>query len=229
MWHAHRFSFPLPIYWFHYLSNASTHASLSCLSFRLLLATRAERDPKTNQYTDRASDALEDVAGYIRLFHALMWASFTKKFKILLTPKGLSRILSRGVMTRSQYDCLVGIRPNTSGPQDAALQWIYIRIVKGMEEGAFPQTPTMESMCTAKLLDLRRTMGGVGDSLDGKIPLSYAQFVLVLVDIFLVLSPFALYPELGMWRYVCPTYVDVECLIYMCVLFDSQFSPIQFF
>ena len=176
-------------------------ASILVLSFiSLMLASRAERDPNTNQYTDRASKALDDVAGCIRLFNALMWASFTKKFEILLTPKGLSRMLSRGVMTRAQYECLVSIRPNKSGPQHAALQWIYIRLIKGMEEGAFPQTDTMESLCTTKLLDLRGTMGGVRDSLDGKIPLAYAQFVQLLVDIFLVLAPFGLYPELGMWR-----------------------------
>ena len=46
---------------------------------------------------------------------------------------------------------------------------------------------------------MRGTLGGVGDSLDGKIPLAYAHFVQVIVDVFLSLAPFALYCELGIW------------------------------
>jgi len=42
-------------------------------------------------------------------------------------------------------------------------------------------------------------MGGIGDSLDAKIPLVYVQFVQLLVDVFLLLSPFALYCKLGIW------------------------------
>lgn len=42
-------------------------------------------------------------------------------------------------------------------------------------------------------------MGGIENSLAAKIPLAYAQFVQVLVDIFLSLAPFALYSELGIW------------------------------
>ena len=49
--------------------------------------------------------------------------------------------------------------------------------------------------------DLRGTFAGIGDQLDGRIPLAYAHFVQVLVDSFLliVIAPFALYSELGIW------------------------------
>ena len=49
------------------------------------------------------------------------------------------------------------------------------------------------------LKDLRGTFAGIGDQLDGRIPLAYAHFVQVLVDSFLLIAPFALYSELGMW------------------------------
>ena len=42
-------------------------------------------------------------------------------------------------------------------------------------------------------------MGGIEDTLNAKIPLAYAQFVQIIVDIFLALAPFALYSELGIW------------------------------
>jgi len=47
--------------------------------------------------------------------------------------------------------------------------------------------------------DLRGTFAGIGDQLDGRIPLAYAHFVQVLVDSFLLIAPFALYSELGIW------------------------------
>lgn len=164
----------------------------------MLCASRAERDPETNKYTPRATEALNDLASCIQLFNKLVWASFSKDFGVLLTPKGLSRMLSRGVMTRAQYDCLISI--GSGGPQYAALQWIYIRAMKGVEEGALPKTNTMERLLSQKVLDIRGVMGGLRGTLDGKIPLAYAQFVQILVDSFLLLAPFGLYPELGMWR-----------------------------
>jgi len=54
-------------------------------------------------------------------------------------------------------------------------------------------------MLISKISDLRGTLGGVGDSLDGRIPIAYAHFVQLIVDIFLALAPFALYSELGIW------------------------------
>lgn len=35
--------------------------------------------------------------------------------------------------------------------------------------------------------------------MDGRIPIVYAHFVQLIVDIFLALAPFALYCELGFW------------------------------
>eukprot|EP00536_Pseudo-nitzschia_multiseries_P005728 jgi/Psemu1/191283/e_gw1.112.6.1 len=165
----------------------------------LMAASRAERDAISNEYTPRATKAFEDVAGCIRLFNALLWASFVAKYRVLLTPKGLSRLLSRGVMTREQYKCLIDVRPITSAPQYAILQWIYFRLLKGCEEGAFAFTDTVEGTFTEKILDLRGSISSIRNSLEGKIPLAYAHFVQVLVDIFLLLAPFALYPELGLW------------------------------
>ena len=179
-----------------YTKGRSVQSRLNDIS--LLLASRAERDPKTNKYTARASKTLEEIAGCQRLFHALMWASFTRKFAILLTPKGLSRMLSMGVLTRKQYECLVDGN-NSDAATTTTLQWIYIRMIAGMQDGVFPNSATFEGVCTNAVLALNDSMYGIGDSLDAKIPLAYAQFVQLLVDSLLFLSPFALYSELGMW------------------------------
>ena len=65
--------------------------------------------------------------------------------------------------------------------------------------GIIPGDPATRSMLISKISDLRGTLGGVGDSLDGRIPIAYAHFVQLIVDIFLALAPFALYSELGIW------------------------------
>jgi len=165
----------------------------------MVLACTTERDPKTGHYTDRGRLLLDEVAMSSRLCHALTWAGLIKRFDVLLTPNGLSRMLSRGIMTRPQYDTLVGIRPNTCAPQHATLMWIMSRIMQGMRDGVIPNDSATRSLFINKICDMRGTMGGVGGSLDGKIPLVYAQFVQVLVDVFLSLAPFALYSELGLW------------------------------
>jgi len=80
------------------------------------------------------------------------------------------------------------------------MQWIYVRIIQGMKEGAFPNTHAMEQACTANILRLVATKGTIADTIDAKIPLAYAQFVQIVVDTFLLISTFGLYPTLGLWR-----------------------------
>jgi predicted membrane chloride channel (bestrophin family) len=166
----------------------------------MTVASRAERDPKTHRYTPQASKALDDIAGYIRLFNALSWASLAKKFEVLLTPKAMNRMMSRGIMTRAQYETLMSVPPSTAGPQEITLQWIYIRLMKGIEDGVFPETETMEGVLTESVLGLRKVTNGIRSRLNAKVPLAYAHFVQFLVDFFLLMAPFGLYPELGIWR-----------------------------
>ena len=158
-----------------------------------------ERDPQTGRYTDQARSLLDDVAISSRLCHAFSWAALIKRYNLLLTPRGLSRMLSRGIMTRRHYDTLVGIHPNKCGPQHTTLMWIMSRILQGMRDGVIPNDSGTRSVFINKVCDLRSVVGGISDSLNAKVPLAYAQFVQVLVDIFLTLAPFALYSELGIW------------------------------
>jgi predicted membrane chloride channel (bestrophin family) len=102
-------------------------------------------------------------------------------------------------MTRAQYDVLVSIRPNRCGPHYACLMWILARCLQGMREGALPNDDSLRRTIVDKVLTLRGVQAGMGDSLDGRIPLAYAHFVQLLVDAFLLLAPFALYSELGVW------------------------------
>merc|ERR1712194_57538 len=165
-------------------------------SISLLAACRAERDPDTNQYTPKASKTLEDIAGCVRIFNKLPGASLAGKFHVLLTPKGLSRMLGRGIMTKKQYKILM---TNASQPQDIALEWIYLRLLKGIAEGAFPKSDTVESVFTENILGLRTNIADIRTALQARIPLAYGHFVQFLVDFLLAMTPCALYPEFGIW------------------------------
>ena len=64
----------------------------------LLCATAAERKAD-GTYTDDAEEFLETVARYVRLFNMLLYASVTKRFAPLGTPKGLAELVSAGAIT----------------------------------------------------------------------------------------------------------------------------------
>jgi len=165
----------------------------------MLLACMAERDPRTGSYTDRARVLLDDVAAFCRLGHAFSWAALINRFNVLLTPRGLSRMLSRSVITRPQFDNLVGTRAKESAPQQTTMMWIMSRILKGMEDGVLPNDHATRHVFIQKVCVVRSTFGGIRGNIKGSFPMAYAQFIQVLVDIVLMLAPFALYCELGIW------------------------------
>jgi len=164
----------------------------------LLLATFATRNEDDGQYTPEAEAVLDSVASYTRLFHAFNWAKHASAFNVLLSPRGMSRMLSRGLMTQSEFNALQAI-DQKAGAQNACLEWIIIRSFKGMEDGAIKDDVAMKHVFLDKITILRGKYAGIGDLLDGRMPLAYTHFVQVLVDTFLALAPFALYPELGVW------------------------------
>ncbi len=110
-------------------------------------------------------------------------------------------MVSRGVMTQAQYDILIRI-PSGCGPQHATLMWILSRIQQGMRDGIIPSDPATRSTFIQQTCALRSAVGGIENVLAAKIPLAYAHFVQILVDIFLSLAPFALYADLGIWSVI---------------------------
>mmetsp|Transcript_3862 Transcript_3862/g.8480 ORF Transcript_3862/g.8480 Transcript_3862/m.8480 type:complete len:576 (+) Transcript_3862:95-1822(+) len=164
----------------------------------LLLACSAERNEDTGKYTPKAQTLLEDVARYTRLFHAFTWASLSKKMDILLGVRGIRRLTCRGWMTQKECEILSSLKPNVQ-PQHACLMWATSRILKGMKEGAVTDDHVLRDQIFERTTALQGVFSGIGGKLAGKMPLAYAHFVQILVDVFLFLAPFALYGELGIW------------------------------
>ena len=163
----------------------------------LLLSISAERD-ENGRYTPKASDCLDDVAAFTRLFHAFCYAKYASQYSILLSPRGMSRMLSRGLLSQSEFNVLQSIDPRV-GAQNVCLEWMIIRALKGMEEGAIKEDEAMKHVLLAKISDLRGTYAGISDILDGRMPLAYAHIVQILTDVFVATAPAALYAELGVW------------------------------
>ncbi|KAK1743540.1 bestrophin family protein [Skeletonema marinoi] len=164
----------------------------------LLVASTVERDDQ-GKYTKRGEDLLDDIGNYTRLFHLFCWAKYSKKFQVLSTSRGMSRMLSRGIMSRTEYNTLTSLSSSNGGPHNACLTWILVKCLTAMKDNTLPNDHALRDLLFRKMCDLRGTFAGIGDQLDGRIPLAYAHFVQVLVDSFLLIAPFALYSELGIW------------------------------
>jgi predicted membrane chloride channel (bestrophin family) len=128
--------------------------------------------------------------------HVLLWAKFSRAFEVLLSAQGMSRMLSRGLLTREQFSLLQSLDPKV-GAHNACLEWLIIRALRGTRNGSLDDCMSLRKVFLDKACELRGTAAGIGDILDGRMPLAYVHFVQVLVDAFLVAAPFALYAELG--------------------------------
>ena len=135
-----------------------------------LLACSATRN-ETGEYTPEAESVLGDVGSYSRLFHAFAWAKFARTFNILLSPRGMSRMLSRGLMTQAEYTTLQNVNHGV-GASNACLEWMTIRALRGMEDGGIKDDKSMKHVLLSKVSELRGTYAGIGDILDGRIPVS---------------------------------------------------------
>ena len=196
-----------------------------------LLATSAERDGN-GKYTKDASECLDDVAAFTRLFHAFCYAKYASQYSVLLSPRGMSRMLSRGLLSQSEFNVLQSIDPRV-GAHNVCLEWMTMRALQGMEDGAIKEDEAVKHVLLAKISDLRGTYAGISDILDGRMPLAYAQFVQILTDVFVATAPAALYAEMGVWAIfscgiltlfysglldLAKIFLDVSNLLALCLL-----------
>mmetsp|Transcript_16128 Transcript_16128/g.22853 ORF Transcript_16128/g.22853 Transcript_16128/m.22853 type:complete len:426 (-) Transcript_16128:204-1481(-) len=164
----------------------------------ILVVSTVERDEE-GKFTKKGIVLMDDIGQYIRLVHLFTWASFSKKFQILSTSRGMSRMLSRGIMSRHEYNTLTSLNSSHGGYQHACLTWVLTRCLTAMKDNTLPNDRALRELLFNKICDLRGTIADIADALDGRMPLAYAHFVQLLVDSLLFISPFALYSELGMW------------------------------
>ena len=166
--------------------------------FHILLATGASRN-RDGSYTKEAEKLLDDVSAYSRLMHVLYWASCANRFSVLRTPQGLERLASRGLMTSQQLRVLESLDLPDNQRHNACLEWMMIRVWKGIDDGTLRSENSFSERLMDQMCQLRANCGSIGDMLAARMPLPYTHLVQTLVDSFVALSPFALYPDLGVY------------------------------
>ncbi|GAX26970.1 hypothetical protein FisN_9Lh274 [Fistulifera solaris] len=182
--------------------------------FHVLLATHATRE-EDYSYTPAAEKMMDDIGAYSRLFHILFWASLSRRFQVLRTPRGLERLASRGLMTSQQLKILNNLDLPENQKHNACLEWMMTRALKGMKDGGLRDDMALQWHLIDQLCVLRATYAGINDKLTCRMPLAYTHFVQILVDTFCLLSPLALYADLGAYSIFC---VGILTLFYTGLL-----------
>lgn len=164
--------------------------------FNLLIATNVKRD-EDGMMTPESKQLIDDISEYSRLFHIFMWASKSERFSVLITPDGLKRLESRGLMTQRQLEVLQTSELRAEKLYDAPLEWMMIRSTQAMDEGVLAGDTATKGMLLKQTVGIRDKQRSITDKIDGRMPLAYVNLVQVLVDAFVLTAPIALYSKLG--------------------------------
>ena len=164
----------------------------------MLLAThsvtrqRRQRGGAASEFTNESAHFLDDIAQTLRVFHLLFWASNTKRFRILLTRKGMDRLVSQGYLSAAEQHRLEALDLPPTGKQWAVLESAILKCQKALRNPRLIKySQAFEHLLLEQFLKLRAVSSSIADLVDGRMPLAYAHFVQILVDAFLVTAPIA--------------------------------------
>jgi hypothetical protein len=158
------------------------------------LASHAARKMPSNPnekstYTASSRQILELMSRYVRLFNLLTYASFTRSHRPILTPRGMRRLVERGLMTATEREVLVDAAIPATQRHSVVLMWMIRLFVEGRESGHIQGGAGFEAETMNKFHIIRSQYGAIGDELQGRMPLAYAHIVQVLVDLILWMFP----------------------------------------
>jgi hypothetical protein len=170
----------------------------------LLLASHSSREIPSNStaaaplpatYSPAARQLLTLVGRYVRVFNLLVYASFTRSHRPLLTPRGMRRLVDRGLLTASERRALVEADVPATQRHNSLLLWVTRLVVEGRRAGHLVGGAGFEVAVLDKIHVIRCQYGAIGDALAGRMPLAYAHIVQVLVDVVLWLYPLMAFPS----------------------------------
>jgi len=144
-------------------------------------------EPST--YTASSRQLLELVSRYVRVFNVLCYASFTRSHRPVLTPRGMRRLEERGLLTKAENMALVDAEVPATQRHNAVIMWIIRCFLEGRKAGHIGGGAGMEQNFLDKIHVIRACYGGIGDELQGRMPLAYAHIVQILVDIIIWMYP----------------------------------------
>eukprot|EP00567_Pseudictyota_dubia_P006863 CAMPEP_0197455208 /NCGR_PEP_ID=MMETSP1175-20131217/40174_1 /TAXON_ID=1003142 /ORGANISM="Triceratium dubium, Strain CCMP147" /LENGTH=478 /DNA_ID=CAMNT_0042988999 /DNA_START=207 /DNA_END=1643 /DNA_ORIENTATION=+ len=209
-------------FWRHMYDSGRSIQS-KCNDIGLLVATHAKRSDwndsngsrgsiatsgSTNgsvgsQYVPEARAVMKDVQSYIKTVTVLFWASQSRRLRILLSKRGLNKMVEHGMMTENELLALRSSNMPRYKWYTAYLEWITIRVTRARQDGVLDGGEALDRMLLQKCCDLRYATSAIKYQLSSRMPLPYAHFVQLLVDTLLFGAPFALLPELGALAIPC--------------------------
>ena len=173
--------------------------------------------PKENcsRYAVASRQLLLVLARYVRLFNILSYASFARSHRPLVTPRGMRRLVARGLLTEHEKQMLVGSTssstatatatataaatanyPNTimsyvtaTQRHNVVLQWILRALLEGYKAGHFDDSGVMPRTVTGKVVEIRGEANAMEGVLRGRMSFGYAHIVQILVDVTLWMYP----------------------------------------
>ncbi len=144
-------------------------------------------EPST--YTAASRQMLELMSRYIRMFNVLTYASFTRSHRPILTPRGMRRLVERGLLTAQERQVLVDAEIPATQRHNCIILWIIRAFIEARQAGHVTGGAGFENQFMEKIHVIRAQYGGIGDELQGRMPLAYAHIVQVLVDTILWMYP----------------------------------------
>lgn len=88
-------------------------------------------------YTPQSKQALELVSRYVRVFNLLTYASFTRSHRPILTPRGMRRLVERGILTAKEREILIDAEIPATQRHNAVLVWLIRLFLEGRQTGIF--------------------------------------------------------------------------------------------
>lgn len=158
----------------------------------LILAAHAARRRGSAAYTPEARLLLEDVSSKLRAYHISMWAAHVRRFRILITEKGYSRMVAKGVLTfkeKESLDMHLGVPKDQK--HHILLEWVLVKCIEARKRRIIDGANGMDHVLLEKVCSLREYSSQIYSKTSGRMPLPYIQLVQILLDVFLFLAPVA--------------------------------------
>lgn len=180
-------------------------------------------DKGSQGFSKRAEDLVNLCMRYVRLSHTFFWAQTATSSNglndsedylrdasdckipvddehigpLLLSPYGLKALERAKQLSREEKEGLMGSGLPPSQYAYILLTWMGVHVMEGLKNGTLRGGAGFEENIYRQLATLRACMFDIDDFRAGRMPVAYVQLVQVLVDSLIVISPFALYPSVG--------------------------------
>jgi hypothetical protein len=157
----------------------------------MLLATHVNRK-KNGSYTPDVRRFLEEIASMLRVYNLLMWATHVRRFRIILTERGMARMVTRGMMSIHEKETMeMQMGVSKTERHHVLLEWVLYRVHQARKKGILEGGMGLEHVLLEKACALRTMSSQVANKVDGRMSLAYAHYVQILVDSFLFFAPLA--------------------------------------